>query len=127
MNALDSLTMVQMRTRYVPTTLLIAVILIAAPVSAQQPRSVQHSRQQSNPPPTTGERPDVARFRAGVGAALNEGHARKVDWGLIVVDRDTGETLFELNSERFFTPASNAKLFTSAFALATLGPGYHFR
>ncbi|HSY59720.1 MAG TPA: D-alanyl-D-alanine carboxypeptidase/D-alanyl-D-alanine-endopeptidase [Terriglobales bacterium] len=127
MNAFDSLTMVQKRTRYVSTTLLIAVISIAIPVSAQQPRPVQHSRQPSNPPPAGSERPDVARFRVRVEAALNEAHARKVDWGLLVVDRDTGETLFELNSEHFFTPASNVKLFTSAFALATLGPDYRFR
>ena len=57
---------------------------------------------------------------------LDESHARKVDWGVLVVDRDTNETIFELNSERFFTPASNTKLFTSAFALATLGPDFHF-
>ena len=43
------------------------------------------------------------------------------------MDRDTGETLFESNAESFFTPASNTKLFTSAFALATLGPAYRYR
>jgi len=43
-------------------------------------------------------------------------------WGVLVTDRDTGETLYDLNSGHLFAPASNAKLFTTAFALATLGP-----
>jgi D-alanyl-D-alanine carboxypeptidase/D-alanyl-D-alanine-endopeptidase (penicillin-binding protein 4) len=58
---------------------------------------------------------------------LGESHARKADWGVLVADRDSGEILFDLNADRYFTPASNAKLFTSAFALATLGTGYNFR
>jgi D-alanyl-D-alanine carboxypeptidase/D-alanyl-D-alanine-endopeptidase (penicillin-binding protein 4) len=60
-------------------------------------------------------------------AVLGESHARKADWGVLIADRDSGEILFDLNADRYFTPASNAKLFTSAFALATLGAGYHFR
>jgi len=58
---------------------------------------------------------------------LSEAHARKADWGLLIADRDNGETLLDLNADHYFTPASNAKLFTSVFALATLGPGYRFR
>jgi D-alanyl-D-alanine carboxypeptidase/D-alanyl-D-alanine-endopeptidase (penicillin-binding protein 4) len=72
-------------------------------------------------------RPDVARFRARLDAVLGESHARKADWGVLIADRDSGETLFDLNADRYFTPASNVKLFTSVFALATLGTGYHFR
>ena len=44
----------------------------------------------------------------------------------LVADRDSGETLYELNADRFFTPASNAKIFTSTLALSTLGPDFHF-
>lgn len=72
-------------------------------------------------------RPDVARFRDRVDAALGEVHAAKALWGILVADRDTGETLYELNADRFFTPASNAKIFTSSLAFATLGPAYQFR
>lgn len=71
-------------------------------------------------------RPDVAAFRARVEGALADAHAQKALWGVLVADRDTGETLYELNPGRFFTPASNAKIFTSAFALAELGAGYRF-
>ena len=35
--------------------------------------------------------------------------------------------LYELNADYFFMPASTAKLFTTALALATLGGGYRFR
>jgi len=72
-------------------------------------------------------RADVARFRARVDAALEEAHAQKALWGVLVTDRDTGEILYELNADRFFTPASNAKIVTTSLALATLGPTYQFR
>ena len=70
---------------------------------------------------------DVARFRARVDAALAEAHAQKALWGVLVTDRDSGEILYELNADRFFTPASNAKIITTSLALATLGPTYQFR
>ena len=59
-------------------------------------------------------------------AALDESHAQKAYWGILVVDRDSGETLYELNADRFFTPASNAKVVTTALALATLGSEFSF-
>ena len=71
-------------------------------------------------------RPDVARFRARVEAILGQGNAEKLNWGIEVADRDTGETLYELNADHFFTPASNAKIVTTALALATLGGDYRF-
>jgi D-alanyl-D-alanine carboxypeptidase/D-alanyl-D-alanine-endopeptidase (penicillin-binding protein 4) len=72
-------------------------------------------------------RADVAQFRARVDAALGEAHAQKALWGILVTDRDTGEILYELNADRLFTPASNAKIVTTSLALATLGPTYQFR
>jgi D-alanyl-D-alanine carboxypeptidase/D-alanyl-D-alanine-endopeptidase (penicillin-binding protein 4) len=44
-----------------------------------------------------------------------------------VTDAATGEVLYARNPDGFFLPASNAKLFTTAFALATLGPDYRVR
>lgn len=72
-------------------------------------------------------RADLAAFRARVEAALGDAHAQKASWGILVADRDSGESLFELNSARSFAPASNAKLVTSILALSTLGPDYKFR
>ncbi|GAB4158791.1 MAG: D-alanyl-D-alanine carboxypeptidase/D-alanyl-D-alanine-endopeptidase [Cyanobacteria bacterium J069] len=48
-------------------------------------------------------------------------------WGLLVRSLDTGETLYSRESTQFFIPASNAKLFTTAAALAALGPTFRIR
>jgi D-alanyl-D-alanine carboxypeptidase/D-alanyl-D-alanine-endopeptidase (penicillin-binding protein 4) len=51
----------------------------------------------------------------------------KAYWGLLISDADTGEVIYSLNAGRYFMPASNAKLFTTAMALATLGPEFKIR
>lgn len=43
-----------------------------------------------------------------------------------IVSLRTGETLYDLNGGLCLTPASNQKLFTSAFALSALGGSYRF-
>jgi D-alanyl-D-alanine carboxypeptidase/D-alanyl-D-alanine-endopeptidase (penicillin-binding protein 4) len=46
---------------------------------------------------------------------------------LLVVDAESGATLYEQNADKYFVPASNMKLFTTALALEKLGPDYRFR
>ncbi len=46
--------------------------------------------------------------------------------GISVVDLATGDAVYDLNADRYFVPASNTKLFTTALALMRLGPGYRF-
>jgi D-alanyl-D-alanine carboxypeptidase/D-alanyl-D-alanine-endopeptidase (penicillin-binding protein 4) len=96
-------------------------------VAAQsQPQKVLHSRTVA-----TGIRPaeraDIVRFRNRVEAALSASGPDKGFWGVLVTDAATREVLYARNAADYFTPASDAKLFTTALALATLGPDYRIR
>jgi D-alanyl-D-alanine carboxypeptidase/D-alanyl-D-alanine-endopeptidase (penicillin-binding protein 4) len=93
---------------------------------------------QSLPPKTAGshrlategkpvERADVARFRQRVETALSASGPDRGFWGLLITDAATGEVLYARNAGNLFTPASDVKLFTTALALATLGPEYRVR
>jgi serine-type D-Ala-D-Ala carboxypeptidase/endopeptidase (penicillin-binding protein 4) len=44
------------------------------------------------------------------------------DWGVIVVSRTRGDTLFHRNADTQLVPASTMKVFTAAMALELLGP-----
>jgi D-alanyl-D-alanine carboxypeptidase/D-alanyl-D-alanine-endopeptidase (penicillin-binding protein 4) len=48
-------------------------------------------------------------------------------WGIEVVSLDTGKIIYVRNADKLFTPASNTKLFTTAAALALIGPNYTSR
>lgn len=105
-------------------TLLGAFAWLAAAQSSISNPPTKSTAAKSAPP---GSRRDVARFTARVQSALSETHAAKASWGIQVLDRDTGETLYESNADRYFTPASNAKVFTTSLALAELGSDFRFR
>jgi D-alanyl-D-alanine carboxypeptidase/D-alanyl-D-alanine-endopeptidase (penicillin-binding protein 4) len=47
--------------------------------------------------------------------------------GVRVVELATGRVVFDFHGSTGFTPASNTKLFSGAFALAKLGAAYRFR
>ncbi len=47
-------------------------------------------------------------------------------WGVKIQYANTGEVIYERNSDRMFTPASNMKMYTTAAALCLLGPQYRY-
>jgi D-alanyl-D-alanine carboxypeptidase/D-alanyl-D-alanine-endopeptidase (penicillin-binding protein 4) len=67
------------------------------------------------------------RFGGRADKLLHAPPVDKGEWGLLVVDAESGTTLYEKNADHYFEPASNMKLLTTALALDTLGPGYRFR
>jgi D-alanyl-D-alanine carboxypeptidase/D-alanyl-D-alanine-endopeptidase (penicillin-binding protein 4) len=104
---------------------MLAALLIASP-SHVTGQSATKKPTPTKSAPAKKERIDVAAFRARVETALAAQGAEKAFWGVLVTDAATGEALYALNEQRYFTPASNTKLFTTALAMATLGPDYRF-
>src|ERR1700738_3867360 len=62
-----------------------------------------------------------------VGAILESADLARGFWGIEVVSVSTGKVLYFHDADKLFTPASNTKLFTTAAALALIGPDYKFR
>ena len=107
-----------LRRRFLIFTLMVVALAGAEPsaLAQKKPRTKAEREFQAS----------VARFRQRVDAELAKEKAQKGDWGLLVVDSATGETLVSLGADRYFTPASNTKMFSTVLALATLGPGYTY-
>ncbi len=68
----------------------------------------------------------AAKFAERAQGLLGAGAASKGEWGLLIVDAASGDILYEQNADKYFVPASNMKLFTTALALAKLGPDYRY-
>ena len=62
-----------------------------------------------------------------IDAALGDPELAKAKVGVDVVDVESGKTLYARNDAGLFNPASNVKLFTTAAALAILGPEYRWK
>jgi len=113
---------------------LIGCVVFGAVVCANMPntgaqtrpsKSVNSHAVERNMQPVA--RTDVERFQQRAEAALSATGPDKGSWGILVEDAVTGEVLYARNPDGYFMPASNAKLFTTALALATLGPDYRER
>ncbi len=61
-----------------------------------------------------------------ISAILSQPQLARAHWGIDVVELESGRAMYSLNADELFLPASNAKLFTTAAALASAGPDYRF-
>lgn len=73
-----------------------------------------------------------AQLPAAVNAVLDRPVFARSRWGVLIQTLDSGtekprQTLYERDSQRYFVPASNAKLLTTAAALHQLGSQFRIR
>jgi serine-type D-Ala-D-Ala carboxypeptidase/endopeptidase (penicillin-binding protein 4) len=74
------------------------------------------------------DKPDGSRkLDHDVGQILSDPAVARGLWGIYVVSLDSGVPLYALNQDKLFTPASNAKLFTTAAVFGLIGPDYRFK
>ncbi len=57
---------------------------------------------------------------------FNDNSFRNANWGVVIQSLENGEYFYKRNEDKFFIPASNLKLFTTAAGLLLLGSDYRF-
>jgi serine-type D-Ala-D-Ala carboxypeptidase/endopeptidase (penicillin-binding protein 4) len=65
-----------------------------------------------------------AQLNTTIETLLQQPALRSSYWGILVQDLNSGVTPYGHNADQLFLPASNAKIFTTAAALATLTPQF---
>jgi serine-type D-Ala-D-Ala carboxypeptidase/endopeptidase (penicillin-binding protein 4) len=68
----------------------------------------------------------VKPLQSRITAVLSDPDLARGFWGIEVISLPEGRVLYSQNSDKLFTPASNTKLFTTAAAMALVGPEYRF-
>lgn len=68
-----------------------------------------------------------AQLEPRINAILNRPTFQRVRWGIQVQPLAGEQVLFQREGDRFFIPASNAKLLTTAAALTQFGPQFRIR
>ena len=112
--------MYRLRHLAVFVALLLALPVAAAPLPRHSQKPVRNAAEK-----TKDKLPKSARER--IERILNQPDIARGFWGIEAVSLSTGKTLFTYNGDKLFTPASNTKLFTTAAALALIGPDYRFQ
>jgi D-alanyl-D-alanine carboxypeptidase/D-alanyl-D-alanine-endopeptidase (penicillin-binding protein 4) len=110
----------------VALTVLMVAFGSGAPALQAQTKTKTEAGRSGTKKPSGASKKATAKFAARATALLGAAPASKGEWGLLILDAETGDTLYEQNADRYFVPASNMKLFTTALALAKLGPDYRF-
>jgi serine-type D-Ala-D-Ala carboxypeptidase/endopeptidase (penicillin-binding protein 4) len=78
-------------------------------------------------PATTTKSICPAQLGTAIDAVINRPLFSRVRWGILVRPLSSAPTLYNRDAQKYFTPASNAKLLTTAAALQQLGANYRFR
>lgn len=119
----------------VPAVVMTSVLATSLAFGAVMPRSaIAQSASSVNPSATTlSVDPGAASFpvaqsqtaarlcaadlSAAIDPVINQPYFASAQWGVLVKSLDSGEVLYSHNADRYFIPASNIKLLTTATAL----------
>jgi len=93
--------------RPIPTLVLCCVLLIS------QAHAAAHKKE--------------GNLKKRIDAILAQPDLSRGYWGIEITSLASGKVLYSRDADKLFTPASNTKLFTTAAALALIGPDYKFR
>ena len=86
-------------------------------------RTIRMRRQRLRAAANSETRSDL---RSGRRCCWGASRRARANGDCLIADAETGESLFEQNAAKYFVPASNMKLFTTALALGKLGPEFRF-
>jgi D-alanyl-D-alanine carboxypeptidase/D-alanyl-D-alanine-endopeptidase (penicillin-binding protein 4) len=107
-------------------------MLLAGCASAPPPKPTPATgpapiRRPASPVPNAASpRYTASSLADGIEAYIAQPRFAHAQWGIEVVSLDSGATLYRHNADALFLPASNAKLYTAALALQTLGADARF-
>ncbi len=68
-----------------------------------------------------------ADLKSKIDNILEQEELKRSHWGILVKTLDNKRTLYELNSQKYFIPASNLKLLTTAATLIKFGANYQIK
>src|SRR5499426_4592265 len=97
-----------------PLVLLLVISLTLIPALAQHPSAAPDR-------PAT-----LAELQSRIAALLDQPKFASARWGARIITAE-GVAIFERDSDKSFTPASNMKLYTSAAALDAFGPDFKIK
>jgi serine-type D-Ala-D-Ala carboxypeptidase/endopeptidase (penicillin-binding protein 4) len=110
---------------------MLVVLIVCVHLLGVMGVSAMPSTRKSKPSPrqqTTALQPEtIDSLRARIAAHVAQARFAPAAWGVKIVSLDTGRTIFEHNPEKYFNPASNAKLYTAALVLDRLGVDYRIK
>ncbi|MHC5724323.1 MAG: D-alanyl-D-alanine carboxypeptidase/D-alanyl-D-alanine endopeptidase [Nostoc sp.] len=78
-------------------------------------------------PTTTTKSICSTQLGTAIDAVINRPLFSRGRWGILVQPVSTGQTLYSRDAQKYFTPASNLKLLTTAAALQQLGANFRIR
>ena len=91
-------------------------------------QSIAFAQNPTQPPQVTAQQAEtVESLRTRLASHISQPRFAAAAWGIKIVSLDTGKTIFEHNPQKYFSPASNAKLYTAALALDRLGVDYRIK
>ena len=104
----------------------LAASLLGGCATAPRPKPAAVTQPVPQVPNAASPRSVPSSLAEGIAAYITQPRFAHAQWGIEVVSLDNGNALYRHDADALFLPASNAKLYTSALALQTLGPDARF-